>query len=482
MEIGLRVIQKMILLTILVFAVLWGSAQSNLVFYNSNVQFNSPGFNPAFLTNQEKFTFSIFPLSGMSVGYNNQDVVKGMLKDILSGNFNEYKRNEVFKSLLKQDVFCQRFETPLLHFGYHSAIGALSFRITEVEQLRSGLKGDFSLFITDPGFLTIQLNQPQRLYSNAAHYREYSLGYARDFIEKKLSIGIRAKIYFGKSSLFSESQAQAIGNNGNYFLQTNGALKMSLPMNFDWNPKDSIISGVTLPENFSPIKYLFNSKNLGTGIDLGVTYKVNQKMLLSASVVDFGKIKWDSNLNTLKLKGNYEVLPKYTAESGDNYITKDPSFSTDEKSFNQLFKSVIDTTKAYTTTLPTSFFVGLQYQYNTRLNIGLVDRYTQSKGMSQNSFSLTANYEVNKKLSLVSGYSAIGKSYNNIPFNLIYNWGSGQTYIGTDNLLAFILSSSADYAGISIGTCFYLFKPKTKYVQSEYLPFYKEKKHNIFNN
>lgn len=479
METGMRAIRKITLLTILSMIVILGKAQTNLVFYNSNDQFNSSGFNPAFLNNQQKFTFSIFPLSGMSVGYNDQFAVKGMLKDILSGNLTEKRRNEVFKSIINQDVFSQRFETPLIYFGYHSSIGALSFKITEVEQLRTGLKVDFTQIISDPGFLTIQLDKPQKLYANAVHYREYSLGYARDLFERKLSVGIRAKIYFGKASLFSEAQGLANGNNGSYFLQTNNPLKMSLPLVFDRNPKDSIISGATVPENFSTMNYLFNSKNLGTGLDLGVTYKVNPKLQLSASVVDFGKINWDSNLNSLNLKGDYEIPPKYIHESGADYLTKDPSFSTGNKDLQPLFKSVIDTTTAYSTTLPTSFFAGFQYQYNAKLIIGLVDRYTQSKGMSQNSFLLTANYKVNKKLSLVTGYSTIGKSYNNIPFAFMYNWSSGQTFLGTDNLLAFFLPSNSEYAGISFGTCFYLFKPKVKYMESEYLPFYKEKKHNI---
>jgi len=461
--------------------VLQARAQSNLALYNSNDQFNSPGFNPAFLINQQKFTFSIFPLSGMSVGYNNQNVVKGMLKDLLSGSLDTSAMRIVFKSLLKKDVFSQRFETPLLYFGYHSTIGALSFRITEVEQLRSGLKGDFTQFIDDPDFLTIKLNQPQNLYAHAVHYREYSLGYATEIIQNKLAIGLRAKIYFGKASLFSEVLGEVNTNNGRYYLETSGPIKASLPLDFIIN-NDSILKGANPSESFTVLNYLFNSKNFGTGIDLGLIFKVNPKILLSASVVDLGKIKWDSDLNNLNLYGNYEILPKYILDSGDDFVTKNSLFSADSMDLNLLFKSVIDTTTVYSTALPTSFFAGLQYQVNPMLNIGVVDRYTQSKGMSQNSLSLTANYEVNKKLSLISGYSAIGKSHFNIPFALLYNWGSGQSYLGTDNIMAFIIPSNADYAGISFGTCFYLFRSKEKYKQSEYLPFYKEKKHNIFNN
>jgi hypothetical protein len=480
MKTVLRVKQILVSLIIMSFTALLSNAQSNLAFYNSNDQFNSPSFNPAYLNNQHKFTFSIFPLSGMSVGYSNQEVVNGMLIDLISGDLTKEKMSDIFESLLEKDLFSQRFEVSLLSFGYHSSLGAFNFRINEVEQLRSGLKSDFNDFIYHPDFKTIRLNQPQNLYASGVHYREYSLGYAREIIEKKLTIGLRAKIYFGKASLLSDAQGQVTGNNGRYFLQTNNSLNISVPLVLDWTPKDSIIRGATMPDNFKPADYLFNNQNLGAGIDLGFTYKVNQKVQISASVNDLGKINWDSNLNVIHLKGKCEILPDniQPPEPGDDFITKSPAFLIESRDLNLLFTSVIDTTSTYSTRLPTSFFAGMQYQMNSILQIGVVDRFVQSKGMNQNSLSLTANYEVNKKLTIISGYSSIGKSYNNIPFAILYNWSSGQTYLGTDNLMAFVLPSIADFAGFSFGTCFYLFKPKVKYRESEYLPFYKEKKHN----
>ena len=104
-------------------------------------------------------------------------------------------------------------------------------------------------------------------------------------------------------------------------------------------------------------------------------------------------------------------------------------------------------------------------------------------------FSWISNYELNN-FSFSIGYSKIGSSYNNIPFGMIYKWESGQSYLGTDNLLSFLAPSSRQYSGISFGTCFYLFGRRSKYKdQLKYLPFYKEKKERpvnkkglIFNN
>jgi len=482
MKTGLSVKRKFILLIYLSILALFGSAQSNLSLYHSKDQINSPGSNPAFLTDQKKFTFSIFPLSGMSVGYNDQQAVKSMLKDFLSGSLDTAALKSVFNSLIKEDLFSQRFETSLISFGYNSAIGSFSFRINEIEQIRSNLKGDITEFLTEPAIQTVALNQPQVFSANMVHYREYSLGYARELIKNKLSVGLRAKIYFGKASLVPEVPIEISGKDNKYFFGTSGPIKTSLPVNFVLD-KDKIITGATASKSFSALSYLFNKQNMGAGVDLGFSYKISSKIDLSASVVDLGKINWNSNLNKLNLKGQYEILPEYIVppKPGDNFITKTPAFKIDEGELNQLFKSEIDSTSNYSTKMPTSFYAGLQYQIDPSLKIGLVDRFILSKGMSQNSISITANYELNKKFTIISGYSTIGKSYYNIPFAVIYNWSGGQSFLGTDNLLLFLMPEKSDYAGISFGTCFYLFRPKVKYKQSEYLPFYKEKKHSTIN-
>jgi hypothetical protein len=478
MKTGLSTKRKFILLVYLSILAVIGKAQSNLALYHSKDQISSPGVNPAFLTNQKKFTFSIFPLSGMSVGYNDQLAVKSMLKDFLTGALDTAALKSVFNSLLKQDLFSQRFETSLISFGYNSGIGSFSFRINEIEQIRSSLNGNITEFLTNPSIQTVALNQPQILSADMIHYREYSLGYAREIIKNKLSVGLRAKIYFGKASLVPEVPIEMTWENNKYFFGTSGPIKSSLPVNFVLD-KDTIITGATASKSFSALNYLFNKQNIGTGIDLGFSYKINSKINLSASVVDLGKINWNSNLNRINLKGHYEILPEYTLppKPGNDLITKSPYFSIDEAELNQLFKSGIDSTSSYSTKLPTSFYAGLQYQIDPSLQIGVVDRFIWSKGMSQNSISLTANYEINKKFTIISGYSSIGKSYYNIPFAVIYNRSGGQSFLGTDNILLFLIPSKSDYAGISFGTCFYLFRPKVKYKFSEYLPFYKEKKH-----
>lgn len=308
------------------------------------------------------------------------------------------------------------------------------------------------------------------------HYREYSLGYAKKLFQNKLSIGIRVKLYYGKSSFISQVSGEVVNRETNFYLKTSGSMKFSAPVKTIIS-QDEILQPFVLMDNFTPVNYLMNSKNSGTGLDFGFCYEINSKITLSASVLDFGRINWRYDLNNLNFKGEYEFPQAYIEASGINFLTKKPDFSIDKENFYELFK--VEDKKdqlAYSITLPTNFYCGLNYLLNPKLNIAMADRYIYLKDLKHNSFSLTSNYNINDNLTICAGYSIIGNSFNNIPFALLFNWYSGQTYIGTDNALFFLFPSGSEVTGITFGTSLYLFRKKSKYRKdTENRPFYKEK-------
>ena len=483
-------IRKSLIFVLFLFFFLAGKAQPNLIFYHDREQTNSPLFNPSFLTAQQKFTFCILPVAGMSVGYNDQAVIKDMLFNFLSGDQTSDDFRDVFNSLLRRDQFYQRMEFPILTVGHNSKFGSFDFRIKEVEQLLSDFKSNFAEFLSNSDYKTIPINQKQLFPATANYYREYSLGYGKEIIKSKLDLGIRVKLYFGKANLISEVQGEIASDNGIFLLKTSGPARLSVPLKFEQN-SDSVMTSALMADNFKVLNYLFNSKNSGVGIDLGFNYQITPQIQLSASITDLGKIRWNNYATTLNLKGSFEFPEDYIAVSGIDYITKSPVFTTsnDEINLSGLFK-IKQENKNYSTMMPPNIYVGVNYQLNPKLNIGAVNRYIGAKDLNFNSFSITAGYQINKKLSISSGYSILGNSYANLPFGLLYTKERSQSFIGTDNLLSFFLPSLTEFSGITFGTCFFLFKHQSKYRdQLEYLPFYKEKKSRakskrglIFNN
>jgi hypothetical protein len=131
----------------------------------------------------------------------------------------------------------------------------------------------------------------------------------------------------------------------------------------------------------------------------------------------------------------------------------------------------------FSTPLPVTVYAGLNYQIKPNIMISLVDRFIRLKDMNHNSFSFFAKFDISKKLTVNTGYSIIGNAYSNIPLAVQFNRDFGQIYVGTDNLLAFVMPSISEFSGLTFGTCFYLFRKRDLYdLPTEKAPFHRPKK------
>lgn len=451
-------------------------AQPNLAFYPLDNQFNSFDYNPAFLTSRKKYTFSIFPLAGTSVGFNNQQVFKDMTSKFLSGEITNDDFREVFNSKVSQSTFLQNYESSLLSFTYRSKIGFFNFRIKESEYFMANLEGEITKFIFTTKINSATIGQSQYLPAQAAHYREYSLGYAYKSPSKRFSAGIRAKLYFGKFAFFSNVSGKIEKYQFNdYVLKTSGIVNVSFPANTISNPNDTAKS-VNFSDKKQIFDYLFNTGNPGMGVDLGIKYDVTEALTVSMSIIDLGKIYWKTNLNSRINDGEYPLSKPfvYTRVGEVETISKSEVYSySDTFDFSRLSSD----SSPFSKPLPTSLYAGLKYRFNPGFSLAITDRYIVLKDLNYNSLSVSANFDVNKKLSISSGYSIIGDSYFNVPVAFLYDGNFGQFYLGTDNLASIVNPSSPDFAGISFGACFYLFTKKNMYLKrSELTPFYQPRK------
>jgi hypothetical protein len=388
----------------------------------------------------------------------------------------EYKK--VLQSITDRTSFNQNIESTLLTFTVRTNIGFFNFRIKENQNFAAAVKGELTSFVFNKDIQSAKINNIQNLPAQAMHYREYSLGYSLPSRNRKFIVGIRPKIYFGKAAFFSGLSGSVQKDSANYMLRAGGKVKISIPMTSNQLSGNSASTLDFSGKN--SIKYLLNTSNPGFGIDLGVKYRITSDLALSVSVLDLGKIEWKSNLNSKIFDGEYPISKtKVTSNivgGQTEIITKNFINSSFSDSISNIFKQGIDTT-AFSSTMPVNIFAGIKYRINPNLNISLVDRYMYLKNLKSNSFTLLAEFDVNKKLSVSAGYSVISHSYTNLPLAFLYKMDFGQFYIGTDNILSFIVPSISDYAGLTFGTCFYLFRNRnlSNSITEDY-PFYQPKK------
>jgi hypothetical protein len=378
--------------------------------------------------------------------------------------------------MVKQELFFLNYETNLLNFTYRPEFGTFSFRIKENVLLLSDFKGNVSDFLMDSETKSLTIGEPQLFAAEALHYREYSLGFSKELLKDKLTIGARAKVYFGKSILFSEVSANTTMRADTFYTQFSGPMKLSIPADPLYHV-DGYLQDLNLANNFDIGNYITNAKNVGFGIDLGFKYSITPDFEFSASVTDLGRINWKENINSLMFNEEFPFpASNIQVKMNENGIPELTKLNIRPLADSISFQLLVNRER-FSKPLPTNFFAGLKYQVNPKLSLGFVDRLSVTKGLNYNSFSLTANYQLTGKWAVITGYSAFGNSFNNIPLSFFYKASWGQSYFGTDNLFALLIPSVSEFSGISFGTSFYLFRKNIKYKGPiEYLPFYMEKK------
>ncbi len=447
-----------------------------MAFYPIENQFNSSAYNPAFLTSKAQFTFSIFPLAGTNLGFNNQREILNLVSKLTSGLNKDTEYIDIIKDMVKQPTFNQKLESDLLTFTYRSPIGFMNFRIRENIATSASVKGPVSEFMILPEVSSVVVGQPQDIPIQFIHYREYSLAYSLPPVNRRLSAGIRAKLYFGKGVFSSVISGSIQNQSGTYLLKIGGKGYMSMP-------EDSVTNGYgsknSLPSFSSIGSYIMNSGNPGIGVDLGIKYKITPKISVSLSVIDLGKISWKTNLNSKIFDGEYsfkDTSITHRVEDGLEIISKTSDSVSFTNSFSNVFKLSYVKSR-FSTSLPVTLFAGLSYQVNPTMKISLVDRYIRLKNMNHNSFFASATFDITKKLTVNTGYSIIGNAYNNIPLAVLFNPDFGQVFVGTDNILAFLAPSISEFSGITFGTSFYLFRKRKLYdPPTETFPFHRSKK------
>ncbi|MEO9893385.1 DUF5723 family protein, partial [Aurantibacter sp.] len=187
-------------------------------------------------------------------------------------------------------------------------------------------------------------------------------------INNKLTIGVRAKVY---SSIFDFNST----HNKGYFVTTEGVnnfyantldadaeFRMSgLPSLRDAEKDGTIASTLT--------KRAFFGGNLGVGVDLGFTYKLNEQTVFTASLLDLGFVNHSNDVKNYTLKG------KATIE-GVEVILPDALADPDQDFWNDLIDEVEElipfeeNNDSYIMFRPTKLNASLRYNWGEQTLTG----------------------------------------------------------------------------------------------------------------
>ena len=413
---------------------------------NSNVMYymNLPQahlLNPSFRPTSSVY-IGLPALTGINLNLNNNFIgfsdifMKGASSDsVIAFLHPDYNIDDFIKKLKKINYFSPEVNIQLFGLGFAAGKDLYIFfdAIDRVEASFS-LPGDMlKLGLTgNEQFLGKSIDL-SGLEAGAKYYREYGLGFSKS-VNSRLRIGAKAKLLFGIATAALNNKALSLTVNDDYSHSINAdmALNISGPVQITLNADNSVKDFTfNKPDNIPD--FLLNSSNMGLGIDLGAVYDVSSKLSVSASLVDFGYIKWKNNVVTLTAKSQFKF-------SGFNI----DDIANGTKTFDEVAQEMVDSLKnsfkisekhtPFTTYLPAGVNLGASYSLTKNISVGILSHSLFTAGRLRQSVTLSANANLGNMLSTSFSYTAGNHSYNNLGIGFALRLGIVQFYTIADKI------------------------------------------------
>jgi hypothetical protein len=282
------------------------------------------------------------------------------------------------------------------------------------------------------------------LSMNLNSYMEYGVGVTKS-LGQKLTVGGKIKLLSGIANFNTKNF-----NLGLYTDPTTYDITLDGSAEFNTSNIDGLVQDSTKKENLSKLKSAgFNFKNAGIGFDLGATFNLNEKLSISASIIDIGSIKWKSNTKSYIQEGiNFTYSGVDFAQFLDKSDTTSPFKEFSDSLINNFKQSY--NTDSYRTGLGTKYYLGAKYQLTKKLsaNFLIYSNFLKHKYIPGFTIGLT---KVSKIFTSSINYSIVNKTWGNIGIGLSAKIFSMQFYFITDNILGVFNYQKARYVNYSFG-------------------------------
>lgn len=425
-----------ILATLLLIIAGKANAQNDLTIYPMQIIPQSFYSNPALIpTCRLHFGFpalSSMYISGNHTGFNPKHVLSVNPLDSV-----EINMESMIDHLGKMNYLNVNFNEEILSFGFRlKKVNYINFSLTERMFARVGYPKDLINFIYrgNGAFLGEKMDIGG-LYINATHYREFAFGYARE-MNRKWTVGARAKLLFGMANVWTKDLDVSLTTDPAFFditAQSNIGIYASLPAAV-WDTSENAPS-------VEAGDYLMNFKNMGVGVDLGATYRYNDKLTLGASVLDLGFIHW----------GNQDDVRNFVSREANASFTYSgvdiAEFLSDEDSIaRQKLESFVDSVvgifkidtlqNAYSSPLNTRLHLSAFYELTPKDRATALVRLDIYNNAIHPMGYLSYSRKFGNILNLTGSYSIGNRNYTNLGLGIALNLGPVQWYFITDNVLS----------------------------------------------
>jgi hypothetical protein len=421
------------------------SAQNSQILYHMNLPQNHL-LNPALRPGNSVY-IGLPVISGINLNINNNFVnfsdifISGQPSDsIITFLHPDYDVNDFLDKVKNKNSLEAQFSMQLLGLGFSA--GKNSYVFLDINERIEGnivFPGDlFELALKgNQGFSGSSIDLAS-LRGDLKYYREVGLGYSKN-ISNKLRIGVKGKLLFGIAGISIANRSLEIDVSDNYAhtLDADADVNISGPMAVYTNDDQNIDSIVINDQMFNTRSelagFILGKRNMGLGLDIGATYQVTDRIIVSAAITDLGFIKWKKDVTNLRAESRFEFSGLDMTDVINGTKTFDQA---GDELIDSLKNSFIleNTNDPFTTFLPVGVSLGGRYNLTNYFSLGLLS-YTRVIGKQfRESFTMSANINISNAFSTSVSYTASNHRYDNLGFGLAFRPGIFQFYILTDRI------------------------------------------------
>jgi hypothetical protein len=374
-----------------------------------------------------------------------------------------------FLDLLKdRNYFNTELSTDIASMGFRKGDSYITFDIKERFDAKFSLPGDLFRFPII-GFDSATLYDFNNLSIETNLFMEFSMGLSHKFGDK-LTIGWRGKLLFGQASFKTEKFDFTMDNQSDSILiHSNVSFNASvpylndyvetgqnLPLEVIFEPFQNEFDNFDFPMGDIP-KVVLNPKNFGLAMDVGVDYRATEWLQVSASLIDFGRVKWQSNVFNFSHNENYTFRGIEFDINDENF--GDSFLDSLESQFNQFDASETE----YVTWLPAKLYVGAAFYPHPKISFGLLSRTQFYDGDISQQFTGSLNLYPIRMLSTTFSYSIIDGYYQNLGLGLALKAGPFNLYMISDTgASSAFWPTKARYVNFKMGMNLFFGCAKTK--------------------
>ncbi len=436
---------RYILIVLLTTIVTEASAQNNQVLYYMNLPQNHL-MNPAMRPSNTLY-IGLPILTGFNVNIDNNFInlsdifMKGQSSDsIYSFLHPDYNVDDFLAKINDKNSVEVQSTVQVLGIGFSVRGGSYVF--IDINERFDGnvvIPGDlFRLaFKGNEEFVGSKINLSS-LDGSFKYYREAGLGFSKNFTNK-LRIGVKGKLLFGIAAASIENRSLGITVNDDYThsLDADLALNISGPV-IVYRDAENNIDSIQIDKNnlnstSNKVDYIFAPKNLGIGLDIGATYNISDRLMVSAAITDIGFIKWKRDVTKLQAKSQFEF-------SGLNMLDVINGTKTFEEVAEEMLDSlknsfvISDSNTPFTTWIPIGITLGGSYNLTKNISLGLLS-YSRVIGKQfREALTLSSNVNLSNAFSASLGYTIANHRMDNLGAGLAFRAGVFQFYFLADRI------------------------------------------------